>query len=99
MKTRDRPVPDWTVVLRRQPAGIVAGCPQGGYTDMFEIICCDCGDQPDLDYREVSPQLQQIRGPYPLAARIAAYEKHVRLYHKRPAIRQPDRQSGEVTVG
>jgi hypothetical protein len=74
MKTLDRPAPDWTVVLRRQPASIVASRPEGGYTNVFEIICCDCGDQPDLDYREVSPQLQQIRGPYPLAAGVAAYE-------------------------
>ncbi len=29
---------------------------------MFEIICCDCRDDPDLDYREVPPRLQRIRG-------------------------------------
>ena len=43
----------------------------------FEIICCDCGDDPDLDYREVSPDLQQLRGPYTMAAGVAAYVKHV----------------------
>jgi hypothetical protein len=41
------------VVLRRQPARIVEGEVQGGYTDAFEIVCCDCGDHPDLDYRDV----------------------------------------------
>lgn len=51
MKTRVEPGQDWTVVLRRQPARIVAGQAEGGYTDAFEIICCDCGDHPDRDYR------------------------------------------------
>ncbi|HXZ73246.1 MAG TPA: hypothetical protein VEH31_20545, partial [Streptosporangiaceae bacterium] len=72
----------WTLVLRRQPACIVGGQPQGGYSDAFELICCDCGDDPDLDYRDISPQLRQVRGPYPIAAGIAAYDKHVR-HHKR----------------
>ena len=67
----------WTVVLRRQPARIVDGQPEGGYTDVYELICCECGDNPDLDYRDVSPELQRVRGPYPFAAGIAAYEKHV----------------------
>jgi hypothetical protein len=67
----------WTLVLRRQPAGRAAG----GYTDAYELICCDCGDNPDLDYREVSPDLQQIRGPYRFSAGIAAYARHDRLRH------------------
>ena len=71
---------DWTVVLRRRPAHIVAGHVEGGYTDMFEIICCDCGDDPDLDYREVSLALQRIRGPYAIAPGIAAYETHTKWH-------------------
>ena len=51
--------------------------PEGGYAHAFEIICCDCGDHPDLDYREVSPEHQRIRGPYPFPASVAAYQKHV----------------------
>ena len=47
-----RPGLDWTVVLRRQPARIVAGKAEGGYTNVFEIICCRCGDDPDRDYHE-----------------------------------------------
>jgi hypothetical protein len=70
------------VVLRRQPARMVAGRPEGGYTDAFEIICCDCGDQPDQDYSDVAPELQQIRGPYPIADGVAAYEKHLGLDHR-----------------
>ena len=86
MKTCDQPGHGWTTVLRRQPARIVEGQPEGGYTDVFEIICCDCGDDPDLDYSEVSPRLQRVRGPYPIAAGVAAYERHVRL-HRQPGLR------------
>lgn len=70
----------WTVVLRRQRAHLVQGQPQGGYTDVYEIICCDCGDDPGLDYRDVSPELQKIRGPYPIVAGVAAYGEHVELH-------------------
>ena len=82
MATRDQPGNGWTVVLRRQPACTVKGRPAGRYTDLFEIICCDCGDHPDLDYSEVSPELRRIRGPYPVADGIAAYREHVRLHHQ-----------------
>ena len=49
----------------------------GGYTDVFELICPGCGDNPYLDYSEIPPWLQQIRGPYPLEAGLAAYENHL----------------------
>ena len=77
MKTLHKPTQDWTVVLRRQPVRIVDGQPEGGYTSMFELICCDCGDDPEQDYREVTPELQRIRGPYPIAAGVEAYMEHV----------------------
>ena len=67
---------DWTVQLRRRPVRIAAGQPQGGYTEVFEIICLVCGDDPDLDYREVSPRLQQVRGGYPIRAGADAFLKH-----------------------
>lgn len=73
MQTAEKPVQDWTAVLRRLPARTIAGQPVGGYTDFFEIICCECGDDPGLDYREVSPELQQIRGRYPIQAGVVAY--------------------------
>jgi hypothetical protein len=60
---------------------MVRGQPEGGYTDAYELICCDCGDDPDLDYLEVSPQLRRIRGPYRIAVGVTAYMTHVRLYH------------------
>jgi hypothetical protein len=101
MNTRDRPGPDWTVVLRRQPARMMEGSPEGGYTSMFEIIGCDCGDQPDLEYRQVSPEPQRIRGPYPIAAGVAAYQKHNRRHQNRQPIHQsghPDpRGQGQLT--
>ena len=82
MASGDQPGDGWTVVLRRQPACTVKGRPAGRYTDLFEIICCDCGDHPDLDYSEVSPVLQRVRGPYPIADGITAYVMHLRLRHQ-----------------
>jgi hypothetical protein len=70
----------WTVVLRRQPPRVVEGWGQGADTYAFELICCECGDDPGLDYREVSPELRRVRGPYPIADGIAAYEKHRGLH-------------------
>jgi hypothetical protein len=46
---------------------------EGGDTGAFELICGQCGDHPYLDYSEVPPWLQQIRGPYTLEAGLAAY--------------------------
>jgi hypothetical protein len=80
MAARNQPGNGWTVVLRRQPARMVEGRPEGGYTDQYEIVCCDCGDHPYLDYREVSLELQRVRGPYPIADGVAAYVKHVRRH-------------------
>ena len=77
MNDQDQAGLGWTVVLRRQPARIVEGRSEGGYTGTYKLVCCDCGDHPGLDYCEVSPDLRQIRGPYPFAAGIAAYERHV----------------------
>jgi hypothetical protein len=91
MKTCDRPGYDWTLVLRRRPARMVRGHPEGGYTDMFEIVCCDCGDDPDLDYREVPPALQRIRGPYTIAVGVAAYETHTRWHESQQVTHRPER--------
>jgi hypothetical protein len=63
--------------LRCQPARIVLGRMDGGYTGAFEVICCDCGDRPYWDYSEISFQLQRIRGPCTLHAGITAYEQHL----------------------
>ena len=78
----DEPALGWTLVLRRRPVHLVEGRPEGGYTDSYELICCDCGDNPELDYRDVSADLQRIRGPYTVSAGIAAYGRHVTLQHR-----------------
>jgi hypothetical protein len=57
---------------------MMEGRPEGGCTDVFEVIC---GDHSYLDYSEVSPELRRIRGPYPMEAGLAAYEKHLGLHH------------------
>jgi hypothetical protein len=67
--------------LRRQPAHIVAGRIEGGYTGAFEVICCDCGDDPGLDYAASSPRLQRLRGPYPLLEGSTAYTAHLAMTH------------------
>ena len=66
-----------TAVLRSQPTHLVDGRVEGGYTGAFELICCDCGDNPYLDYYHVSARLQKIRGPFAIAEGIAAYEAHL----------------------
>jgi len=84
MQTYDEPALGWTLVLRRQPVRLVEGRPEGGYTDAYELICGDCGDDPDLDYRDVSPDFRRIRGPYRFSVGIEAYEEHDRLQHRQP---------------
>jgi len=66
-----------TAFLRRKPVRIVDGRREGGYTNLFELICPSCGDHPYLDYSEVSPRLQRIRGPYWMEAGLAAYDEHL----------------------
>jgi hypothetical protein len=74
-----RPGHGGTATLRRRPARIVPGRVERGYTDAFELICGECGDHPYLDYCEVTPRLQRLRGPYTMRAGLAAYEKHLGL--------------------
>jgi hypothetical protein len=64
-----------TAFLRIQPAGSVDG--HDGCSGLYELICPDCGDRPDLDYAEVVPRLQWLRGPRPIAQGLAAYHKHL----------------------
>jgi hypothetical protein len=68
-----------TAVLRRQRVLLVDRRVERGYTGAFELICGECGDNLYLDYSQLSPRLQQIRGPYTLAAGLAAYEQHIGL--------------------
>jgi hypothetical protein len=63
--------------LRIQPVYIVHGCIHGGCNGVYELICPDCGDNPDLDYSEVVPRLQWLRGPRPITQGLAAYIKHL----------------------
>ena len=68
---------DWTVALRRQQARTAEGQPTGRYTNTFEIICQDCGDDPSRDYNNVPPRLQRIRGPYEIDAGLTVYQAHI----------------------
>jgi hypothetical protein len=62
---------------------------EGGYTDTFELICPSCGDHQYLDYSEVSPQLQRLRGSRTLEAALATHEEH-------PGLRRPSRAGSRV---
>jgi hypothetical protein len=66
-----------TAFVRRQPVRIVDGRYEGGYTDVFELICPGCGDNPYVDYSEISLWLQWLRGPRTLEAALEAYDKHL----------------------
>jgi hypothetical protein len=37
---------------------------QWRHTNEIELICADCGDDPELAYQEVTPRLRRVRGPY-----------------------------------
>ena len=67
-----------TAFVRRQPARIVDGRAEGGHTALFELICPGCGDNPYVDYSEIPPRLQWLRGPRTLQAALEAYDKHLR---------------------
>ena len=69
------------MVLRRKPVRLVDSRAEGGYTDADELICCECGDDPDLDHHDVAPRLRRIRGPYAFSADVAACGQHVTLQH------------------
>jgi ATP/maltotriose-dependent transcriptional regulator MalT len=78
---------DWMIGLRRRPAGLSVNHQDGG-ADMFEIICRMCGDDPALDYLQVSAELRQIRGYYPLRIGLVPFFQH-QEFHDRA-----DRRSG-----
>ena len=63
--------------LRRQPARIVEGSSEYGFTSVVEVICGDCGDNPYLDSSEVSARFQRLRGPYTLLEGIAAHQQRL----------------------
>ncbi len=66
-----------TAFVRRQPARIVEGRVEGGDTGVFQLICPACGENPYVDYSEIPPQLQWLRGPLTLEAALEAYDKHL----------------------
>jgi hypothetical protein len=72
--------PDWTIRLQGQPADLSTGTLEDD-TAMYELICRYCGDDPDLDYRQIPVGLRQIRGPYPLQAGVAAFLTHNESHH------------------
>ena len=68
-----------TAILRNQPVRTVDGRFEGCRIDVYELVCPSCGDDLHLDFSEVHPRLQWLRGPRPLEAALAAYHKHLGL--------------------
>jgi hypothetical protein len=66
-------------ILRRQPAPSAHEGAEGGRADLFELICFDCGDNPGLDYSQISARMQRIRGPRTMETAWTAYEGHLGL--------------------
>ena len=88
-----------TASLRRQPVRIADGRMEDGYTSAFELICPACGDHPDLDYSQVSPRLQWLRGPRTLQAGLAAYEKHLGLRPRPGGASRGSSRAGAAKTG
>jgi len=78
------PEDDRMIVLRRRrEVRLIEGKPQGVYTNAFEIICRDCGDDPFWDYHDVPPRLQRIRGSYWIEPGAREYEAHIAWHEAR----------------
>jgi len=75
-----------TAILRAQPARMIDGHVDGGYTGQYEVICPACGDDPNQSYHQVPRDLQKLRGPSEsLASGLAAFELHIGLVDAAPA--------------
>ena len=58
---------------------IVGGQIAGGHSGASGLMCCECGDSPYLGYSQACPHPPKIRGPYAIAGRLAAHERHLGL--------------------
>ena len=64
-----------TAIIRSQRVTAADGTWR--YTNELELICPDCGDDPERTYTEVSPRLRHVRGPYRSIERAqAALARH-----------------------
>ena len=88
-----------TAFVRRQPVRIVDGRFEGGYTGVFELICPACGDHPYLDYSEVPPRIQWLRGPRALEAALVAYHKHLGQLPRPTGIEREASANGYANAG
>jgi hypothetical protein len=82
MTTYSHSAPKWGTILRRQDVRTGADTVQPDDARRYEVICTECGDDPDRPYRDVSAELQFIRGPYVLGAAVSAYEQHLQLHER-----------------
>jgi hypothetical protein len=64
-------------LVRRRPVHLVDGRVEGRDIGACEFICLSCRDDLDLDFGEVWPRLQRLRGPGTVAASPAAYDERL----------------------
>ena len=67
---------EWTLSLRKRARGVSGHRPDDDRAEEYELVCRDCGDDPRGAYREVSAELQQVRGPYSVEAGIEVFLEH-----------------------
>ena len=89
--TDDAGEPVWTISLRRRLASLGNGRPADDGAAIFELVCRWCGDDPALGYRQISAQLQRIRGPYPLSEGSEAFVRHQEVHHRAEPGLEPSR--------
>jgi hypothetical protein len=80
MTARSQSAATWGTILRRQDES--AATLQPDDARRYEVICTECGDDPDRAYPDVPAEFQLIRGPYVLGAAISAYEQHLEMHER-----------------
>ena len=81
MTARSQSAATWGPILRRQE-GSAALTLQPDGPRRYEVICTECGDDPDRAYPDVPSEFQRLRGPYLLGAAISAYEQHLEMHER-----------------
>ncbi|HEX3966075.1 MAG TPA: hypothetical protein VHZ03_57100 [Trebonia sp.] len=100
MATRSCDTPghdDGNLHVRAEPARVVNGMIEGGYTGSYELICPACGDDDNLDYQSARPELQALRGPY--GSMEAGRPQPSTTSATRPSSRAPTAWADLITPG
>ncbi len=89
MAADDQPGDRRTARPGRRRDRMVADRPEGGHAAAHQMMSCACRDDPGVDDGAVPPELQQIRGPCPIAAGVAVPAAGLRLRRQPEAACSP----------